>query len=160
MILKLCNNGKSVIGTREDGATVSYSIEAEEYKQWLLDGGIPEPEFTDIELLANAKETKRNVIREEFEINSNVPVVVNQISYHGGFDSAIKLDAAKRLSEAAGAIEVTFYDVGNTGHILSLVDAQNVITVIGAKYQNDFGVKQARMVAVENALDISQVEVV
>jgi hypothetical protein len=47
---KLCNNGKSVIGTREDGATISYSIEAEEYKQWLLDGGVPEPEFTEEEL--------------------------------------------------------------------------------------------------------------
>lgn len=54
MILKLFNNGLSVVGTREDGATVSYSIEAEEYKQWLVDGGIPEPEFTEVELLANA----------------------------------------------------------------------------------------------------------
>ena len=47
---KLCNEGKSVVATREDGAMVSYSIEAEEYKQWLLDGGVPEPEFTALEL--------------------------------------------------------------------------------------------------------------
>lgn len=44
MIFKLCNNGKSVVGTREDGVMVSYSIEAEEYKKWVLDGGIPLPE--------------------------------------------------------------------------------------------------------------------
>lgn len=50
MTLKLCNNGLSVIGTREDGATVSYSIEAEEYKQWLSEGNTPEPEFTKAEL--------------------------------------------------------------------------------------------------------------
>lgn len=44
MIFKLCNNGKSVIGTKEDGAMVSYSIEAEEYKAWLSEGNTPEPE--------------------------------------------------------------------------------------------------------------------
>jgi len=54
MIFKLCNNGKSVVGIREDGATVSYSIEAEEYKQWLSVGNTPEPEFTQVELMANA----------------------------------------------------------------------------------------------------------
>ena len=47
---KLCNNGQSVVGTREDGVIVSYTIEAPEYKQWLLDGGMPEPEFTALEI--------------------------------------------------------------------------------------------------------------
>ena len=58
MILKLCNNGKSVTGTREDGAIVSYSIEAEEYKQWLSEGNTPEPEFAEEELLVKAKASK------------------------------------------------------------------------------------------------------
>jgi len=56
MTLKLCNNGLCVYGTREDGATISYSIEAEEYKQWLSEGNTPEPEFTQAELDAIAKE--------------------------------------------------------------------------------------------------------
>jgi len=56
MTLKLCNNGLCVYGTREDGATISYSIEAEEYKQWLSEGNTPEPEFTQAELEAIAKE--------------------------------------------------------------------------------------------------------
>ena len=50
MKLKLCNNGLSVVGQREDGVYVSYSIEAEEYQQWLGKGNIPEPEFTEDEL--------------------------------------------------------------------------------------------------------------
>ena len=50
MKLKLCNNGLSVVGTNEHGMNISYSIEAEEYKQWLSDGNTPEPEFTDEEL--------------------------------------------------------------------------------------------------------------
>lgn len=139
---------------------INSNIEYELIKQWLAEGNAPEPEFTESELLANAKELKRNQIRNDFLAESEAPVLVGTVTYHGGFDSAIKLDAVRRLAESIGATEVTFYDVDNTGHILSLVDAQNVITVLGAKYQNDFSVKQARMVAVENALDISQVEVV
>ena len=50
MTFKLCNNGNSVVGVREDGAIISYSINAEEYKQWLAEGNTPEPEFTDEEL--------------------------------------------------------------------------------------------------------------
>jgi len=38
-----------------DGATVSYSIEAEEYKQWLSEGNTPEPEFTQAELEAKVQ---------------------------------------------------------------------------------------------------------
>jgi hypothetical protein len=52
---KLCGDGKFVFGFREDGAMVSYSIEAEEYKQWLSEGNTPEPQFTDEELAANQK---------------------------------------------------------------------------------------------------------
>ena len=53
MKLKLCNNGLSVVGINEQGNYVSYSIEAEEYKQWLEEGNIPEPEFTDEEIKIN-----------------------------------------------------------------------------------------------------------
>ncbi len=52
MKLKLCNNGLSVAGINEDGMHISYSIEADEYKQWLSEGNIPEPEFTEEELTA------------------------------------------------------------------------------------------------------------
>ena len=62
MILKLTNNGKSVYGTREDGAMVSYSIEAEEYKQWLSEGNTPEPEFTEAELAQQLEDAKPKVV--------------------------------------------------------------------------------------------------
>lgn len=59
MIFKLCNEGNSVIGVREDGIVVSYSIEAEEYKQWLKAGNKPEPEFTNKEIISNELERKK-----------------------------------------------------------------------------------------------------
>lgn len=56
MKLKLCSNGLAVVGTNEQGIVVSYSIEAEEYKQWLSKGNTPEPEFTEEELAAQLQE--------------------------------------------------------------------------------------------------------
>lgn len=53
MKLKLCNNGQSVIGTNEQGNNVSFTVEAEEYKQWLAQGNVPEPEFTEEEIKTN-----------------------------------------------------------------------------------------------------------
>ena len=58
MIFKLCNDGKSVVGIKEDGVCVSYLIEAEEYKQWLAEGNTPEPEFTEEELAQQELEVK------------------------------------------------------------------------------------------------------
>jgi len=132
----------------------------EEYKQWLSEGNIPEPQYAEKELLDKAKEDKRNQIRAEFEVVSNLPVNVNGVDYVGGFESAIKLDAAKRMVEQAGATEVVFFDISNDPHVLSPADATTVVLSVGADYQIKFGIKQARMVAVENATTIQEVEVV
>ena len=116
-------------------------------------------EYT-VKELTNTKSKKQTEIRNSFNAELELPVIINGISYSGGFDSAIKLDAAKRLVEALGATEVTFYDVGNVGHILNLVDAQSVITAIAIDYQTKFGIKQTKMVAVDNATTIQEVEAV
>lgn len=50
MKLKFCNNNNSVFGIDDNGNNVSYSIKAEEYKQWLEEGNTPEPEFTEEEI--------------------------------------------------------------------------------------------------------------
>ena len=50
MKLKFCNNNNSVFGIDDNGNNVSYSIKAEEYKQWLSEGNTPEPEFTEEEI--------------------------------------------------------------------------------------------------------------
>lgn len=146
-----------------DGANIPLAdgnMDYEEYKQWLAEGNIPEPEFTEAELLNNAKELKRQSIRTAFEVESNTPVMVGTVSYHGGFESAMKLDAARRLSEAAGMTEAVFFDTSNIPHTLTLAEAQSVVTTIGAKYQSDFGKKQSLMVAVDSAITIQEVEII
>jgi len=135
-----------------------YGTELDEAIVQELANGFEAP--TEAELLANAKQAKQSQIRDEFEVASNLPVEVNGVSYVGGFESAIKLDAAKRMAEQAGVIEVVFFDINNDPNVLSLTDATAVVLSVGADYQTKFATKQARMVAVSNATTIEEVEVV
>lgn len=108
--------------------------------------------------LARAKEAKRNAIREEFETQSNEPVVVSSVSYHGGYDSTMKLDGAKRMAELSGMTSVEFFDINNVGHTLTLTEAQEVILAVGGDYQARFANKQARMNALEACTTVEEVE--
>ena len=120
-------------------------------QEWIDEnGGIPAYNESE-EFLNKLKEMKQRDIRAIFDTESNLPVVVNGVSYHGGFESAIKLDAAKRLAESAGMTDVEFFDVENNGHVLSLVDAQNVVLAVSSKYQQDLSKKQSLMVQIKNA---------
>lgn len=110
--------------------------------------------------LDQARTEKKSQIRAAFEIDSNSPVNVGGLLFQGGFDSAIKLDAARRLAEAAGAIVVTFYDASNAGHVLSLSAAQNIILTVAGAYQSTFGRKQTAMVDVESSATLEQVNAI
>lgn len=99
------------------------------------------------------KDRKYQKIREDFAkvVNNDVGI------YQGGFDSAIKLDAAKRLAEAAGQTQTTFYDADNIAHTLTLAEAQNIIIAVALAYQSSFAVKQGRMVIVKNATTAEEI---
>lgn len=101
--------------------------------------------------LEETKERKRNQIRLNFDTVANQPVIINSVNYHGGFESAIKLDAAKRLMEAAGLSQVIFFDTSNQPHTLTLVEAQNVVIQVASAYQTALANKQAKMVLVSQA---------
>jgi len=114
--------------------------------------------------LDELKLQKQSEIRAQYEIKANATVIVgtglNAVTYQGGFDSAIKLDAAKRLSEAAGLTGVTFYDVDNIAHTLLLADAMLVVIQVSAAFQTALGKKQAAMVACTQALDEAELALV
>jgi hypothetical protein len=103
------------------------------------------------EALVAKREAKRTSVRASFKEDSVKSVTVNNVEYNGGFDSAIKLDAAIRLAESVGLGTVVFYGVYNDGHELSLADAKEVTTQIAAKYQQSLAKKQNLMKQVEDA---------
>lgn len=104
------------------------------------------------------QEDKRNEIRSAFKGESEAPVLYNGISWHGGYDSGIKLDAAKRLAGIAGQESVRFYDTKNVGHDFVLSEATAVVVAVSAAYQVAFSKKQALMVQIDNATTDNDLE--
>lgn len=93
--------------------------------------------------LVRVKEEQRAVIRKAFNAEVLSTILVNNIMWFGGDISVTKLDGAKRLNELGGSTTVTFYDVYNLPHILTILEAEDVILAIGIKYQQDFSKKQS-----------------
>lgn len=103
------------------------------------------------------KNRKNEEIRQKYAEEEVKPVAVNGVTYHGGFDSAIKLDAAMRLAEAAGSSNVTFYDVGNVGVSLTLAAAKGVVLSVAAAASDAMATKQALMLAIKAGADTAAV---
>lgn len=110
--------------------------------------------------LQNAKDEKNNEIKKSFAEEERQNILIDGVDYQGGYDSAIKLDNAKRLSESAGLETVVFYDAENAGHELSLTDANIIVLQIAGKYQKDFGKYQSLKADIKNAVTIEQVELI
>lgn len=104
MILKLCNNGKSVVGTDDDGNMVSYLISAEEYKQWLVEGNTPIPEFTEDEIKEKLK-SDAIIEYERIKIDTlsalTVKVSTGKVFYADS-ESRVDIESAIRNAESKG----------------------------------------------------------
>lgn len=94
---------------------------------------------------------KQYEIRKSFEENSNANVLALGFYWNGGFDSAIKLDAAMRLSQAANQSSVVFFDVDNNRHTLNFSDALTIVITVAGTYQYTLAKKQELMVAVSTS---------
>jgi|GEM_PF-4348927 len=105
--------------------------------------------------LNEIKADKLAEIRKAYDAAAIAPVSALEKVWDGGFDSAVKLDAAMRLSQAAGGEGVVFYDFDNIDHALSFTDALQVVVAVASAYQNALSKKQSLFVAVE-ALHVSE----
>lgn len=101
----------------------------------------------DIEASLNSK---RGDIRTAFNTAAILPVTdANSDVWSGGFDSALKMDAAKRMAEMAGFTQVSLFDAANVERVLTIEAASVVVLTVGADYQTKFAQKQALMAAVD-----------
>lgn len=114
-------------------------------------------ESKDLELIRNEKETE---IKNKFTEQEKENVLIDDVLYQGGYDSAIKLDSAKRLSESAGFETITFYDAYNIGHDLSIDDANLIVIRVAGKYQDDFKKYQSLKVEIKNAKTKEEIEAI
>ena len=114
-------------------------------------------ESKDLELIRNEKTID---IKNKFTEQEKENVLIDDVLYQGGYDSAIKLDSAKRLSESAGFETVTFYDADNIGHDLSIDDANLIVIRVAGKYQDDFKKYQSLKVEIKNAKTKEEIEAI
>ena len=106
------------------------------------------------------KTLKQADVRKAFDSVCLADVSIDGIIWNGGFDSAIKLDAAKRLAESAGLTKVTFFDASKTPHILTIEEAMGVIIGVSVDYQTKLAKKQELMKAIEDATAVEEVELI
>lgn len=115
---------------------------------------------TDSVILEELKQVKSAEIRAAFEADAETPIEIAGVLYHGGLDSSVKLDGAFRLAEKASLTSVTFTDINNIAHTLTLAEADSIILTIGQAYQAAFMRKQQKLVDVVNAVDAAAVELI
>lgn len=134
--------------TKDDSSWIPYDVTD---ASWLvITNGILSVR-TDNPFLPQLKENKKTEIKNAFESNSNLPVLASGDYWNGGFDSAIKLDAAMRLSQAAGLSNVSFFDINNLPHVLPFTDALIIVITVAGNYQYNLAKKQQLTVAIDSA---------
>ena len=102
----------------------------------------------------------KSLIRSIFNSELSNSLTVDSVEYHAGFESAAKLKMVIDLAEAAGETEVTFFDVENVGHNLTINDAKLVLTAVYNDYQNKLAKKQSLLIDIDAANTIAEVEAV
>ncbi len=136
------------------------NIDYEEYKQWLVDGNTPEPEFTDAELLQQARASKLQQIEDDYIASEEQTVEVSGVTYYGGASSVEAIDSYVRLNRLAGNTTHNIWDVNGVEHTLSDSEVDGVIVAIGVQASTNKFNKKNRKVALAVATTIAEVEVI
>ena len=113
----------------------------------------------DYELEAARKARKKELGFWLEDVNEHT-VTVNGVDFHAGYDSGMRLDAARRLAELAGLTEVTFTDRGNAPHTYTLAEASYIVLMVASDYQTKFQQKQAWSIEVKDATTIAELPVI
>jgi hypothetical protein len=116
-----------MIRDTETGRDIPRSLSNDHYQaflEWEAAGNTPDPEFTELELLEQAKAAKHAEIEAAYMEAESAPVTVGLFSYPGGEAAAVELD---RIIRAAGLLEVPECDVQDIDGI------DRTLTVAAAK---------------------------
>ena len=106
--------------------------------------------------LEKAKNKKRQEVKWWLQEQEESSITVDGVDWHSGYESGMRLDAARRLAMEAGLTEVNFSDINNVYHTLTIPQATAVVLAVGADFQTKFAQKQAWMVAIANATTIAE----
>lgn len=146
-----------------DGASIPFADgnrDYEEYKQWLAEGNAPLPEFTDAELLQQAKASKLQQIEDDYIASEEQTVKVSGVIYSGGTSSVEAIDSYVRLNRLAVNTNHSIWDANGVEHSLTDSEVDGVILAIGVQASTNKFTKKNRKVALAVATTIAEVEVI
>lgn len=103
------------------------------------------------------KQNKKLEIESKFAEDSISAVSALSLNWTGGFDSAIKFDAAMRLSEASGQSSVVFFDINNIGHNLTFQQALQVTIQVAGVYQFKLAKRNSIFKLIDSATSESEI---
>ena len=101
------------------------------------------PDDTDFTSRDIQHAIKATELKTVYEAAANKSIKVNDVTWDGGFDSALKLDGAERLAKKAGLSSVSVFDADNVEHVLPFTVAKAVVKAISTAFQQCLGVKQS-----------------
>lgn len=136
-----------------------YVIDRWNAEKAIIDAMAADPYYgmNPVEKLAAVKEVQRKEIREAFAVAEELPASALGFTWNGGFESALKIDGAKRMAETAGLTEVHLWDSANQMHVLNMADATMVTLLVSQDYQEKFAKKQGYMNAIDAATTAEEV---
>lgn len=111
------------------------------------------------ELLEQAKASKKLDLKATFTEACKEPVLYNDVNYHGGEDSAMKLDGKRRMIEAAGGISVDYFDVNDGVVSHTLEEAMQVCLAVANDYETKLADYKAKCKLVYSATTVAEMEV-
>jgi len=122
--------------------------------------GLDFSSLTTVQKLIARKKQKRLEIEFAFKLAEDTTVTYLGVTYSGGRSSAQAINESLMLSEMAVLTMVNVYDVSNTPLTLTIAEAKNLIlTIAQASKTNKFNLN-AKLKAVESAIDQSELDAV
>ena len=162
-VIKLQNSGYKIIENDDSEIFVPEVPSNRHYQKiqkWINEGNIPTPEFSDKELLQQIKQKKKAEIKSAYLKTTNTFIIISEVAWDNGFDSAIKLDGEIRFCEQLGLDKVTFFDYHNNPHELSLSDAREIVTQMATEFRTLLAKKQTLYKQISKASTITEVEAI
>lgn len=137
---KLTENGVIDQETESFIPNISGNRHWREYQEWLSEGNIPDPQYTEEEL----KEIEIEVITNEMKNKIIQPVdctSINGVTIYvmdGNEDSAVRFKHGIELSEMLGEVQIPMVDYYNNVHIVSLQEAYNIVRQQALYYRSAY----------------------
>ena len=156
MLLKISGNGYSDLNNNCNW----YGETHESVLKWLVEGNIPEPEFTAVELLANAKTTKKKELELAFNVATKLTVTVGTKTYNGGIESAQAIRDYIQLVSENGGTAYTIWDSSNIIATYTLAEANAIKLAIAVKvFEGELNLRTKKN-AVNDATTITAINAV